>query len=83
MYQIPMPINLTPLLRAYAPFRISQLRTQGATRDSIAATQERQLLKLIQRARNTKFGKDHGFNTISSVKDFQQQVPLRKYEEMW
>lgn len=83
MYQIPMPINLTPLLRAYAPFRISQLRTQGATRDSIAATQERQLLKLIQKARNTKFGKDHGFKTISSVKDFQQQVPLRKYEEMW
>jgi len=78
-----MPINLTPLLRAYAPFRISQLNTQGSTRDSIAATQERQLLRLVRKARNTKFGLDHNFKSIKSVSDFQKQVPLRKYEAMW
>lgn len=78
-----MPIDLTPLLRTYAPFRLAQLRSQGATRDSIAATQETQLLKLLRKARNTKFGLDHGFKSISSVKEYQSRVPLRKYEEMW
>jgi hypothetical protein len=78
-----MPINLTPLLRAYAPFRISQLNTQGSTRDSVTATQENQLLRLIRKARKTKFGREHNFSKIKSVADFQKQVPLRKYEAMW
>jgi len=78
-----MAINLTPLLRAYAPFRLSQLRSQGATRESIAATQEAQLLRLIRKAKKTKFGVDHGFKEIRSVNDFQKRVPLRKYEAMW
>ena len=45
--------------------------------------QSRQLLKLIAKAKNTKFGKDHGFATIKSVADFQAKVPLRNYEQFW
>ncbi len=76
-------MNLTPLLRAYAPLRLSRLRNQGSTRDTVAAVQQTQLLRLVRKARNTQFGQDHGFETIRSVADFQKQVPLRKYEAMW
>jgi len=42
--------------------------------------QERLLKKLLLQAQQTRFGKDHHFNTIASVKDFQKAVPVRDYE---
>jgi hypothetical protein len=47
------------------------------------ATQERTLLSLVNRAAQTKFGRDHDFATVKSVADFQARVPLRTYETMW
>jgi len=35
---------------------------------------------LIQKAKGTQFGKDHGFEAIWSHADFCKQVPLRDYE---
>ena len=35
---------------------------------------------LIQKARSTDFGRDHGFNKIKDYKDFQASVPIRDYE---
>ena len=35
---------------------------------------------LIQKAKSTDFGRDHGFNKIMSYKDFQVSVPIRDYE---
>src|SRR3954466_3307007 len=46
-------------------------------------TQERVLLSLIRKARATRFGRDHGFDAIRSVVDFQTAVPLRTYEALW
>lgn len=40
-------------------------------------------MKLVHRARETKFGRDHGFSGIGAVSDFQNQVPLRDFEEFW
>ena len=35
---------------------------------------------LIQKAKSTDFGRDHGFNKIRDYKDFQASVPIRDYE---
>lgn len=37
---------------------------------------------LIAAALNTKFGKDHNFNSIKTHKDFAKHVPIRDYEEL-
>jgi hypothetical protein len=37
---------------------------------------------LIQKAKNTSFGKDHDFHNIQSYSDFQKRVPIRDYEEL-
>ncbi|MDR2909852.1 MAG: GH3 auxin-responsive promoter family protein [Bacteroidales bacterium] len=44
--------------------------------------QNKTLLSLIKSARHTEWGKNHNFVEISSVKDFQQAVPLQTYEEI-
>jgi hypothetical protein len=45
--------------------------------------QARTLHRLLHRARATRFGRDHGFDRIRSVADFQRRVPLRTYESLW
>ena len=42
--------------------------------------QKNTLNKLITRAQNTQFGRDHGFASIKSYKEFQEKVPIRDYE---
>ncbi len=44
-------------------------------------TQQEVFFSLIERARFTEFGLKHGFNTITSVKEFQEKVPVVSYEE--
>ena len=38
--------------------------------------------KLINKAQNTVFGKDHFFKDIHSYEDFKQAVPIRDYEDL-
>jgi len=45
-------------------------------------TQEKVFNDLIRQAENTQFGKDHKFDGIKTVEDFQKQVPIRDYEEL-
>jgi hypothetical protein len=45
-------------------------------------TQERVFKKLIATAKNTAFGKDHGFAGIASYQDFFAKVPVRDYEAL-
>ncbi|MGO9985853.1 MAG: GH3 auxin-responsive promoter family protein, partial [Rhodomicrobium sp.] len=71
-------LDATPLLRLYARYRLPRL----AALDPAAAQQE-QLLKLVARARGTLFGRDHAFGGIGSVADYQNAVPLRRYEDFW
>ena len=73
-----VPFDATALLRLYARRRLARLARQ----DSVTE-QQRQLLRLVRRARGTRFGRDHGFADIRSVGDFQARVKLRRYEEMW
>lgn len=73
-----MPFDATFVLRLYANFRLAALAAEDP-----AATQARQLLHLVRRARNTRFGRDHGFAAIRSVADYQARVPLRRHADFW
>ena len=44
------------------------------------ATQEKMLKMLLQKAKKTAFGQDHGFAQIENHEDFAKQVPIRDYE---
>lgn len=44
--------------------------------------QENLLKSLVKSAKNTEFGKEHGFESIQSYDDFKKQIPIRDYEEI-
>lgn len=44
------------------------------------ATQEKTLKMLLQKAKKTAFGQDHGFSQMENHEDFAKQVPIRDYE---
>jgi hypothetical protein len=50
---------------------------------SVVAAQSDALLRLVYRAADTRFGRDHSFAGIRSINDYQQHVPLRDYEAFW
>lgn len=42
-------------------------------------TQRKILTDIVKVNKNTKFGKEHDFENIKSIKDFQKNCPIRKY----
>jgi hypothetical protein len=44
-------------------------------------TQEKVFKNLISKGKNTVFGKDHHFNTITKHSHFKKNIPIRTYEE--
>jgi len=71
-------LNATPTLRLYSKWRRHRLESLDPV-----ATQEAQLFRLLRRAADTVFGRDHGFAGIRSVDEFQRRVPLRRFEDFW
>lgn len=71
-------LDATPLLRAYAARRLARL----AVLDPVA-TQRAQLARLVARARDTSFGRDHGFAGIRTVADYQRRTRTRSWEDFW
>ena len=69
---------MTPLLRLYAGLRRRRLARQNPE-----AVQRETLLRLVSRAADTRFGRDHGFARIRDISEFQRAVPLRRYEDFW
>ncbi|MBK1716587.1 GH3 auxin-responsive promoter family protein [Thiocystis violacea] len=47
-----------------------------------SSVQERLLLDLTRRNANSRFGREHGFDAITSIEDFRRQVPLRDWNEI-
>ena len=68
----------TWLARGYATWRSRRLAAEDPVQ-----SQERQLQALVKRAAKTRFGRDHGFDDIRTVSDYQRQVPLRRYDDFW
>src|SRR5688572_9067641 len=54
-------------------------RWERQTRDP-AAAQKQLLREIVQRNQSTAFGRDQGFSSIKSVKDFRRQVAIGDYE---
>ena len=71
-------LNATPFLRLYARYRLARLAALNP-----AVAQQQELIKLVRHARTTRFGREHHFDSIRSVEQYQQQVPLRSYEQFW
>jgi GH3 auxin-responsive promoter len=61
----------------------ARLRARELADADPVATQERTLRSLVSKARATRFGRDHHFEAIGSVAEFQQSVRLRTYEALW
>ncbi len=45
-------------------------------------TQQKVFENLISEAADTEFGRDHNFRNITSIEEFQKQVPIRDYEQL-
>ena len=71
-------LGASPFLKLSAQWRVQQLQMLRP-----ATSQHAELLRLVQRAALTKFGRDHDFRRILDVADFQARVPLRRYADMW
>jgi hypothetical protein len=67
------------LAKPFASFIYQQLKKGTET---AVADQEAILENLIKQARNTAFGKDHGFEKITSYENFKKIVPIRDYEQL-
>ncbi|MBV8130409.1 MAG: GH3 auxin-responsive promoter family protein, partial [Planctomycetaceae bacterium] len=61
----------------------ARLRTSKVDSLNPRRVQEQGLLRLVRAARATRFGRDHGFDRVRSVADYQKAVPLRTYETLW
>lgn len=71
-------IDPTPVFRRYARWRTRRI----AALDPVASQAET-LANLVATARDTAFGRAHGFDRVDSVAAFQNRVPLRTYEDFW
>ena len=44
--------------------------------------QEKTMLSLVNKAKNTSFGKEHFFSKIKNYEDFKRYIPIRDYEKI-
>ena len=51
-------------------------------RNNAVALQQQTFNSLVGQAKQTAFGKDHYFNTISNYDNFKRNVPVRDYEDL-
>jgi hypothetical protein len=65
------------LAKPFAAYVASQTRKWALNPGPV---QQKILIKNIQKAAFTKFGKDFGFGDVKSYDDFKKQVPVRDYE---
>lgn len=59
-----------------------QLRRFDRATRQVRLSQDRLLLSLLRRNRESDFGREHGFRRIPDMRTFQSQVPIRDYEAL-
>ena len=62
------------------PFAKYVVRKNRWWKNNAVAAQNKLLLSLIKRAKNTQFGKDHNFAEITNYSQWKTAVPIRDYE---
>ncbi len=73
-------MNLKSLLaKPFANYIYKQIQKSKQT----AVHDQEEIFKhLVKAARTTDFGKDHGFDKVTSYDDFKKAVPVRDYEQL-
>ena len=64
------------------PFALYIYNKINKSKATAIADQENIFKKLLKKAVNTQFGKDHQFNKIATYQDFIKAVPIRDYEQI-
>ena len=70
---------LTNLARLLLHYRVRAIRRYESNADSI---QRRALEKLVRQAKDTQWGKEHGYAWIRSYEDFASRVPVGDYASL-
>lgn len=60
----------------------NQVKKTQNFKNNAEENQEKLLLDLIKSAEKTLFGREHQFESIKTIKDFQRQVPISDYEDL-
>ncbi len=78
-------IGLRSVRRAADAVLVRAARRRVAFLDQAnpVALQQRILARLIRYARDTHFGRAHGFEFIRTVRNYQDRVPLRDFDAFW
>jgi len=66
-------------VRPFAHYISRKIKVDG---HNAVADQQKIFVSLIKSAKDTLFGKDHGFKNINSTKDYAANVPIRTYEDL-
>ncbi len=61
--------------------RASARRFEVATRDPVAS-QQRKLAEILERNKDTEYGRKHGFAAIKSLPEYRAAVPITTYEDI-
>lgn len=69
--------NLVQLFFSTRIKRIERSQTKPAE------TQWKTLKSLLETTKETAWGKDHGYENIKTITDFQRQVPISSYEDLF
>lgn len=72
-------MNFTPLVRGY--FR-NRLHEQVRYVDHAAAVQQGELVRLVETAALSQFGRKYDFSSCRTYVDFASRVPLHRYEDL-
>lgn len=64
------------------PFAAFVLKGINRWKKNAVSAQQEMLEMLVDQAKDTAFGKDHGFALIKNYSDFKKQVPVRDYEDL-
>jgi hypothetical protein len=73
-----MPI-LNSIISLINSRRLSQIEHFKENPEEV---QHLQLFELLKKAKDTQFGKQYDFSSIKTVADFQNRVPVQKYEQI-
>ncbi len=64
------------------PFAKFVVRKNNKWKNNALKAQSDLMISLVEKAKNTTFGKDHNFSAIRTYSDFKKQIPIRNYEDI-
>jgi hypothetical protein len=64
------------------PFAKSVVNKNNYWKNNAIKTQDSLLLLLLEKAKDTRFGKDHFFSKIKNYTDWKNNIPIRDYENL-